>query len=436
MINSVGYVQNTSGYANGVGNGYASYPYLNSANQADEFVNSNPEANKKKSKTKKWVIGLGLAAAVTAAFLLMKGKVGEAKGQIENVFKNIDFKPATTKAEAIEFARANLGVKTYDEKMPVELMNWVNEGLTNVKNVTKGKAKMFNHITYDNVSARNPFALASTYTGGLKDGTLNLNEGTIKVGYFGQHVKDRVLSRAGRNDVFFKDANGHIQIKSLFNNGEPAQNFLKSLNEYIANPSAFSFNKEVKLYEDFRSIINSKNSFIKAPYSKIENLYKNENVVELLKSKGIYKDLSEIRKLKTPEQRKLLINFGDTCADNGIGLVMDWKPGDPFSTIYHEAAHLSHRDAAGYSLYRSMGKPKECIANTGRVSDITEEFLNNEKTQQTVNKISEYAATSPLEYVAETGAELIKRALAGGEKLPEDVINLFEKYRGPSAFAA
>ena len=54
------------------------------------------------------------------------------------------------------------------------------------------------------------------------------------------------------------------------------------------------------------------------------------------------------------------------------------------------------------------------------------EFLTNQEHQQTAGKISEYAQTSIGEFIAETYAKMVR-----GDKIPNDVMKLYEKYNGP-----
>ena len=79
-----------------------------------------------------------------------------------------------------------------------------------------------------------------------------------------------------------------------------------------------------------------------------------------------------------------------------------------------------------------MGKPEECIERFGKVSDITNGFINSKEKQQTANRVSNYASESPLEFVAEVYRKLINKALGGNEKIPDDVMKLYNEYGGPA----
>ena len=107
----------------------------------DEFVNSN-----KKPKSNKNLclgIGAGLAAAGSIGaviYLIMHGKVGKATQLAEH----IDFKPAQTIEEAIQFGKDNLKIKKYKgfTENDLEVLNFINEGFTNVSNKLKGTIRL------------------------------------------------------------------------------------------------------------------------------------------------------------------------------------------------------------------------------------------------------------------------------------------------------
>ena len=106
-------------------------------------------------------VGIGAAAlgAITIGVLLAKGKFSQAKQLAEN----INFKKAETVEEAIKFGQENLGIKKYSgfETADLDVLNWVNEGLVNVSNKLKGKAKLPKKILYES-SDRNCLASVTT----------------------------------------------------------------------------------------------------------------------------------------------------------------------------------------------------------------------------------------------------------------------------------
>lgn len=94
--------------------------------------------------------------------------------------------------------------------------------------------------------------------------------------------------------------------------------------------------------------------------------------------------------------------------------------------------HLQHEFLIGNNAFSQMGKPEECTKHLGKVSDITNDFVNSKEKQQIANRVSNYASESPLEFVAEVYRKLITNALNSGKKLSDDIMTLYAEYRGPA----
>ena len=119
------------------------------------------------------------------------------------------------------------------------------------------------------------------------------------------------------------------------------------------------------------------------------------------------------------------------CDIQGIqdGEIINGKLKEKVTSIYHnlnhELGHLKHQYSA--KDYESMKKIEEFKATNMPVSEVTKEFLNNSTIQKTAGKVSVYAQESPLEFVAETFADLLE-----GKTFTDDVMALYKKYGGPS----
>ena len=383
------------------------------------------------SKNAKWGIGIGAAAIITAAALLIRGKTKAAQEEIFKLAEHIDFSPARTVEEARNFARTHLGIKNYDETMPLEVMNWVNEGLANVNNVTKGKAKMFDTIGYVPLEAKEK-ALACAIS--AKDGDeygaiLNINKTVFE--NMNEHINTMIKQALGRK-VMFKNKEGKLDLYNFYKNNEASADLLKGLNEFSEKPDTFSLIDKIKLYEDFTSLAYAKGAFYEAPMSKLKQLMKNEGIQETLLAHSKLPDLKQLEKLTTEQQRNVLVDITNTCLSSGDRIHLAYPKGDKFRTIYHEMGHIQHQNSAGYDLYMQMGKPDECEKRFSKVSDITNDFINSKEKQQTANRVSNYAPESPSEFVAEVYRKLISNALSGGEKLSDDVMKLYAEYKGPA----
>lgn len=382
------------------------------------------------SKDAKWGIGLGIAAVITAAALLIRGKTKAAQEEIFKLAEHIDFSPAKTVEEARYFARTHLGIKNYHEEMPLEVMNWVNEGLVNVNNVTKGKAKMFDTIGYVPMNTKEE-ALAcaiSAKDGGEFGAIFNINKTVFE--NMNEHI-NTMLKQALDRKIMFKNKEGKLNLYNFYKNDEASADLLKGLNEFLEKPDKFSIIDKIQLYEDFASLAFAHESFYKAPMAKLKQLMKNEGIQETLLAHSKLPDLKQIEKLTTEQQRNVLVDLTNTCLLSGDKLHLAYPKGDKFRTIYHEMGHLQHENSIGVDMYAQMAKPEECEKWFGKVTDITNDFVNSKEKQQIANRVSGYASESPLEFVAETYRKLINIAINGGEKVPDDVMALYSQYKGP-----
>ena len=96
------------------------------------------------------------------------------------------------------------------------------------------------------------------------------------------------------------------------------------------------------------------------------------------------------------------------------GYKFKYKEQTAFRTIYHELGHLQ-------DLHTPYGK------NTTGVQDFADKLKNWESKADlgTAIEVSDYASTSPSEFVAEVFAELMS-----GNKLSDNVMELYAKYQG------
>lgn len=95
-----------------------------------------------------------------------------------------------------------------------------------------------------------------------------------------------------------------------------------------------------------------------------------------------------------------------------------------YQSLYHELGHSMHSKAA--KDYNKMSRLTELKTIGIKDDTIVREFVENIEIQRTAGKISEYAKSSPNEFVAETFS-----LLAQGQKLPDDVMAIYKKYYGP-----
>ena len=102
------------------------------------------------------------------------------------------------------------------------------------------------------------------------------------------------------------------------------------------------------------------------------------------------------------------------------------KEGHPFKRNNStEIEHVDNRwGGLTYSGYKELFE-KDPAKFKKRYPDLYE-FLTNQEYQQSAGKVSDYAQTSIGEFIADTYAKMVR-----GDKIPDDVMKLYEKYNGP-----
>lgn len=378
----------------------------------DEFVNSNKKPNSNKNLL--LGIGAGLAAAGsigTVIYLIMHGKVGKATQLAEQ----IDFKPAQTIEEAIQFGKDNLKIKKYKgfTENDLEVLNFINEGFTNVSNKLKGTIRLPKTIKYKD----------------LKDSTL------AQVGPFSKSFE---LNKNifGNMDKTIKDIlkpieeSGLIKV-SITENNKMKYSFLKAFDENSIKPlirqianykcgNCKTLKEKVDLYNSLGVLLDTFNAAKKSPFRIIKQLIENPAVKEACQKSGISTDLEKIKTLSLAEQNQIVAQI---FAKTGIkaSLSFNIKDNSEFHAIYHELGHLQDVqprcfDTTDNHNFEYSKYPKEL-----------KKWVDNGADIQTANRVSEYASHGEGEFVAETFAKLMD-----GAKLPDDVIELYKRVKGPT----
>lgn len=95
---------------------------------------------------------------------------------------------------------------------------------------------------------------------------------------------------------------------------------------------------------------------------------------------------------------------------------------DEFYVIFHEQGHLEHSKSA--KNFHTLANPEELKRRGEKPSEEVKDFMDNHL--ETAEKVSDYAMTSPNEFVADTYAKMLS-----GHKFPHDVMELYKKFNGP-----
>ena len=304
-------------------------------------VQQTPKTINKKKLAVSTAAGLGVTALAVGG-LLYKRKIDNADAK--KLVKSINFESAESLKEAVEFGKKNLGIKKYRgfKKADLDVVNWVNEALVNINNVTKGKVIMPNKITY--------LPLEGSIAGAMDCNNANLTIGKNHIESIKNIVKHQV-SISAKNT-------GENPDKML----EPyyrANNFKNWQNSYIAIVDVYSAVMQQLGIETF------------SPSSHVST----------------------------------------------------------FGAINHEMGHLQHFNNVSLNMYRGLRKIEDTAEKniTPEVQKMRDLF--NSKID-VAKSVSEYAATSPLEFVAECFSMMIDEKTMNKTLLSPEARELYTKLGG------
>lgn len=370
---------------------------INNNLKQDSFESS-VERQKKKGLTKlqKWGIALGTTATLgVVAFCALRGRFNISKQLAEH----IDFQEAKTIEEAIEFGKKHLGIKSYKGfgEKDLEVINWFNEGLVNTSNAMKGKLNGPNRIVYRSFGEDYTIAAVN------KIGDFDINKD-----YFDN--LDDLLNKT--ISMYEKKLNKFDESKIL------------SLRENVAKfkeGKISTLKDKLALLKNFGYINTQINQ---GPIKNILEIMKNEKARNLLVEKGVIQsdgkyllgnsyliDLTE-EGLKEVDPHLRSVIEADLLSRSEYKF--NFKEQSPFRSIYHELGHLQ-------DTYTPYGKN---ITGKQSFADKLKNWENNADFGIAL-EVSDYASTSPSEFVAEVFAELMS-----GNKLSDEVMKLYAKYKG------
>lgn len=352
--------------------------------------------------------GAAIAGAATIAVLIAKGRFSEAKKLAEH----IDFKKAETIEEAITFGKKNLGIKKYIgfQSSDVELLNWINEGLVNVSNKMKGKAKMPKGVGC--YGKCNDATLAGiTKEEGKFPKFLVVNK---KIFNNIDNTINEQLNWLKEEEIIVDKGGGLFDFNGLLD-GDSTSRLITEIGKY-KNGEFKTLNEKINIYESIKVLEDTINAVNEAPLNVIKKLLKNEKILAGMKKEGFITNLDEIKKLSKDEQTALLCKVHEKI---GFSVAYDVNARDAFHTIYHEMGHLQDTvkrvEAESFFNYEHSKYPQEL-----------NKWLNDDKKMQLASRISPYACAGPGEFIAETYAKLVK-----GEKVADDIMALYKELNGP-----
>ena len=396
-------------------------------------------------------------------------KLYNEKMQLVNLAEKIDFKEAKTVEEGIKFAKDVLKIGEVDSNFTLDAINYANRGLVDVSNANKGHLFMPKKMLYKD----------------LKENTLAHVIKNIESENFGEFAinkkffDDNKINKKINNMLFYEDNtqifkfNNNDEIQTFVHNGIPiipSKDVEELIKKYYKNPSELNIN-------DKRLLCWSLNNGFDKLYAKFERypldtIKKHQQYFE--KELNINIDIADLAKKTTKEQEEILGNWTKEIFKKKKSSVflIEMDLYSPIKTVYHEMGHLQdfaknlkeldlkhwkfswseawkeadknvkeghlfksnhsaeieHVDnrwgGLTYKGYKELFE-KDPAKFKKRYPDLYE-FLTNQEYQQTAGKVSEYAQTSIGEFIAEVYAKMVR-----GDKIPNDVMKLYEKYNGP-----
>ncbi len=357
---------------------------------------------------------------IIAAAMLSKGKTLKPA----NFAEHIDFKPAQTMKEAVEFAKKNFGVKTFDFGDDLEFANCVNEGLVNINNRFKGKANIVENLRfatpeeiakYTKDDGRAATAWCNSFMKHGDNSSIVFNKNSIDnapekfndfLEKFKIHPKFDETGEIVGGYIYGADRNTHTKILKL------SEKMLKEPDKF----SRFDAINGIMLCNDYAQSIMY---FSKNKLSILKNkIFADADSAAILKQNNISVNIDDYAKLGEKELNEQTEKILELLVDvNPVSGTATVRGNSKFDVLYHEMGH--HLHAMNTSLKDSIW---------GRLSKkVSKLFTSDPEKQKTAGIVSWYAQTNPKEFVAECF-----NALCAGRKLPDDVMKLYEYYKGPN----
>jgi hypothetical protein len=379
---------------------------------------------------------LGIAAGVVAAAGLVAGAIF-TKGKTlspANFAEHIEFSPAKTMEEAAAFAKKHLGIQNFNLGDDVEMANWVNKALTNINNRFKGKAQMPKNVNFgEEIFAKHPdwaaFHNAKTETIGVNKAVFDNSFADLnKLIEEGKVAAEKIRKndpKATLDDLLLSVLDGKVKYindkEFVFNpsiswiDHELQKSIVAQLTKYKADPKSLSRFEAYHLLLKIEDLAAAQEKLLKEPLVVIKRIAKDQP--EFFKQN--FKDISYYESLPKDKQAIECYHIMSKTAKNKnvqYAFVGAKRGASLYSTIYHEMGHLLHNMNSSMKDYLWGVLSNKSFEN----------FLKSSDKLKTADKISEYAQTNPLEFVAETFS-----ALCAGKKLPDEVMEMYKYYKGP-----
>lgn len=441
-----------------------------------EISNKIKTANKEKrmsTAAKIGLISLGVVGSVVAgAVCFVKHQAGKLtklyneKMQLVNLAEHIDFKEAKTVEEGIKFAKEVLKIGEVDSNFTLEAINYANRGLIDVSNANKGHLFMPKKISYSDLKD-DVLATVDRNIYSNSFGELTVNKAFFDNKKISENIDGLLFFKENRKPIFTFYDDG--KIGTLHSHGVPvlpSKEVKELIQKYYKNPQEMNIEEKRLLSWSLRNGFDG--LYAKFERYPLDTIKKNKSHFE--KELNISINIEDLAKKTTKEQEELLEKWASEFLTKTKKPVFKIECGlcSPIETVYHEMGHLQdyvknlrNLDLQNWKFSSIMNALRDVKENkksfssdpvsnrwetstNDHIQELLEknptkfkkrypdlyEHLTNQEIQQTAGKVSWYAQTGIGEFIAEVYAKMIR-----GDKIPDDVMKLYEKYNGPKLCA-
>lgn len=320
--------------------------------------------------------------------------------------KPIRFEKARTIGEAKDFGRRMLGIAQYtdfyDEFDDLNVINYVNEGLVELRNVSRLKPRMPRYIYLEECGN---IQMSTRFFGG---GELTVNRKIYSTNeikseicrIFAELKKDSVIT----GNEISKDI-GTSEIQAIF----------EECNEKFCRLEELTYDEKIDLYNEIRIIYERTSQLNRFPKDLIIKMFEagcwgefDKTCAELF--------AQELKSCDNSENFKTLYNFLKTFGEPNFKIKND---SFRHKTLFHEVGHLQDIDIFFMS---SAGE----FSNYESYSREMKEWVDDKEALRAAFEVSPYACYGAPEFIAEAYAMLL-----AGKDLGENAKKLYKKLGGP-----
>lgn len=368
----------------------------------------------------------------------------------------IDFKPAKTIEEAKKFAEKFFNIKNFNIDN-LEIANFINKAFVKFNNKFKGQKLLPANVGYKNLLGKEE-TIATIYTNlfDLANSTLYLSKKYYQKSDYYLELLNYGKLQGKMNKEFYEKTAGEFPYIPI--SLEEYMDFVKRYKEIMKNPNQYSAPQKMAMFNEYIAV-----------EKQMTYLKEKENIKEYinyLKNKDL--QLSEklterIINLDAMSRDEALELLTDIVKENNLKVAYGLKPRKEASDIFHELGHLAFKEkflsdrqsvfeqnihileqalqevqnkldlyrrkniVKRFFLLKKLPKIPEYPKTKDLNLDLPEKFSKEEE-KIIAGFISNYAMTSPSEFIAETFSALCERPI---EEFSDDIINLYKKYKGP-----